>query len=405
MSNVMTVLEIAKWEFFRWFKWKDQFITLAVWLILGAAFWGGQWLIGRSAAEKIRIVALYSEGEAFRFQSDGRMEFAEPGEKTEEQLRQTVLEGELEGILIVKNLDEAELIVSKEPRWVGELENALTAQRQQMKLKQSEISSAWRLSATDLFRHFQLHVRPPEADGDTSPRIGTAEKIAAGILLGLMLMGVLFSAGSQFISITGEKQLRVTEQIIAAVTAQQWIDGKILGISAFSFVRLINIAVSMTLFLLVGKYLGTGFDIPIILVNPLLIVVLLLLNIGGFFFWNTFFAALSATINDPNTSSKTTLVFAPFIVSIGLALGATFKNPDSTLAHILSIVPPTSPAAISARLVFTEVLWWEIVACFFVLVISSWMMRKAAARVFRLGILMYGKEPTTKEIWRWMREA
>jgi ABC-2 type transport system permease protein len=403
MSNVMTVLEIAKWEFFRWFKWKDQFITLAVWLILGAAFWGGQWLIGRSAAEKIRIVALYSEGETFRFQSDGRIEFAEPGEKTEEQLRQTVLEGELEGILIVKNLDEAELIVSKEPRWVGELENALTVQRRQMKLKQSEISSA---QLADLLRHFQLHVRPPEADGDTSPRIGIAEKIAAGILLGLMLvMGVMFSAGSQFISITGEKQLRVTEQIIAAVSAQQWIDGKILGISAFSFVRLINVAVSVALFLIVGKYLGTGFDIPITLVNPLLVVVLLLLNIAGFFFWNTFFAALSATINDPNTSSKTTLVFAPFIVSIGLALGATFKNPDSTLAHILSIVPPTGPAAISARLVLTEVLWWEIVVCFSVLVLSSWLMRKAAAKVFRLGILMYGKEPTTKEIWRWMREA
>lgn len=397
MSKAKTVLEIARWEFFRWFKWKDQFVTLLIWLVLGAAFWGGQWLIEKSATETIRIVALYPPEETFKFQSVGRIEFSEPEARTEEQLRQAVMEGALEGILRVKNLDEAELVAAREPSWKRELEDALTGQRQGIKLKQFDVSS---VQLTDLTRQFQLHVR---IHGDTSPRIGTADKIAAGVLLGLLLLGVLFSAGTQFISITGEKQLRVTEQIIAAVTAQQWIDGKILGISAFSFIRLVNVALSVLLFLIVGRFLGSGFDMPAPLVNPLLITVLLLLNIGGFLFWNTVFAALSATINDPNTSSKTTLVFVPFIISIGLALIATFKNPDSLLAHILSIVPPTSPAAISARLVLTEVPSWEIVACFVVLLLSSWIMRRAAAKVFRVGILMYGREPTVKEMWRWAR--
>lgn len=397
MGSIKTVLEIARWEFYRWFKWKDQFVTLAIWLILGAVFWGGQWLIEKSSIEKIRIVVLYPKDETFKFQSDGRIGFSERGERNEEQLRQALEENELDGILIVKNLDEAELVVSKDPSWKWELENALTVQRQQIKLSQSEISSA---QLSDLMRQFQLHV---QVYGDKAPRIGTAEKIAAGFLIGLMFLGVIFSAGSQFISITGEKQLRVTEQIIAAVTAQQWIDGKILGISAFSFVRLINVAVSMLIFFLIGNYIGSGFDIPVTLENPLVIVVLLLLNIGGFFFWNTFFASLSATINDPNTSSKTSLVFMPFIVAIGLALIAAIKNPDSILAHILSIIPPTSPAAISARLVLTEVPLWEINTCFFVLFISIWIMRIAAAKVFRLGILMYGKEPTVREIWRWIR--
>lgn len=268
-----------------------------------------------------------------------------------------------------------------------------------MKLKESHISSE---QLAELFRPFRLRVL---IHGTESARIGTSDKVAAGVLLGLMLIGVMFSAGSQFVSITAEKQLRVTEQIISAVTAQQWIDGKILGTSAFSLVRLLNLAMSVLLFVFVGKYFRAELEIPFALANPPLIVVLLLLNIGGFFFWNTFFAALAATINDPNTSSKTALLFVPFILSIGLALAAAFKNPYSVLSQVLTIFPPTGPAALSARLVLADVSVWEIVGCFLLLAASSWLMRKAAAKVFRLGILMYGKEPTIRELWRWIRET
>lgn len=115
MSKLQTVLEIARWEFFRWFKWKDQFFTLGFSLLLGVAIWGGQSLVEKTAADKIRIVILNPEADSINVSAEGRMEFTTAGVRTEEELRESLTRHEIDGILIVRNLDEAELIVAKEP--------------------------------------------------------------------------------------------------------------------------------------------------------------------------------------------------------------------------------------------------------------------------------------------------
>lgn len=78
----------------------------------------------------------------------------------------------------------------------------------------------------DVLRPMALSVRIHEEGRRPST---TAEKAAAGLVIGLMLMGIFTGMGYQFVSITGEKQIRVTEMIISAVSPQQWMDGKILG--------------------------------------------------------------------------------------------------------------------------------------------------------------------------------
>lgn len=404
MNTLRPVLEIARWEFFRWFKWKDQFFTLGMSLLLGIAIWGGKALLETTPAQKFRIVILNHESDTVGFASAGRIEFTPAGDRTEESILKALAGNEIDGFLVVRNHRDAELIVSKDPLWKSELENILTVQRLEMQLTKSQMSSGL---PADRVRPFQLRVR---IHGTEAARNDTVHRIGAGVLLGLMLVGVMFSAASQFVSITGEKQLRITEQIISAVTPQQWIDGKILGISAFSLVRLLNLVLGVLLFLVIGDYFGTEaddprMDIPIALADPFLILVVLLVCVGGFVFWNTSFAALASTINDPNTSSKTTLLFVPFIVSIGLAIAAAFRNPESTLAQVLTLFPATGPATLTARLVLTDVAVWEIGGSFLLLAGSSWLMRRAAAKVFRVGMLMYGKEPTTRELWRWIRET
>ena len=94
---------------------------------------------------------------------------------------------------------------------------------------------------------------------------------------------------------------------------------------------------------------------------------------------------------------------APF-VPVGFALFA-LKNPDTLVMKILSLTPFTSPAVLAARLVLTEVAWWEVPLALLLLGLSAWLFRSASGRIFRLGMLMHGKEPTFKEVMRWVREA
>jgi ABC-2 type transport system permease protein len=191
--------------------------------------------------------------------------------------------------------------------------------------------------------------------------------------------------------------------VISAVTHQQWIDGKILGVSAYALAFTFTSTISILLFVLVSQAFGSGWAIPVEVTNPSIILSLILLGLGGFLLWNTIFAALSATINDPNTSARGSLLLAPFAPAI-FAIFA-FKNPDSIGMQILSLIPFTSPAVLPARLVLTEVAWWEVAIALLLLALSTWFFRSASGKIFRLGMLMHGKEPSFKEIWRWAREA
>lgn len=398
MSRFRIVLEIARWEFFRWFKLKDQIITLLIAIVLSLALGWGQSFLGQSATDGVTVVVLNRDLLPKRVPFESRIVLNQPEGKNEHELREAVARREIDGLLLLKSLDEAELVVYKDPLWKSELQQYLTLERRQVKMEHLNISEN---QLAEVFSPFNITVTYADPAREQTT---LAERISAGILIGLMFVGVFYGAASQFVAITGEKQLRVTEQIISAVTPQQWIDGKILGISAFAFVRTVGFAFSVLAFVLALNLFGWRLQIPIEFSNPSIVFVLVVLSIGGFLFWNVFCAALAATINDPNTSSKTAYVFVPIIPSIGFAFAA-FKNPDSLLMQILTLLPITSPAVLSARLVLTDVAVWEVVLALALLIVAIVLMRTAAGKIFHLGVLMYGKEPTVKEMVRWMRET
>ncbi len=124
--------------------------------------------------------------------------------------------------------------------------------------------------------------------------------------------------------------------VISAVTPQQWIDGKILGVSAYALAFTFTTVTSILLFVLVSQAFGSGWTIPVEVTNPFIILSLILLGLAGFLLWNTVFAAVSATVNDPNTSARGTLLLAPFAPAI-FAIFA-YKNPDSIGLQILSFI-------------------------------------------------------------------
>lgn len=398
MNERRAMYEIAAWEFCRWFKLKDQFLALAVTCAIGLLIWGGKAWLETSDRDPVTVAIVHADLLPISAPGDSRLLFRPVPPDSEQAMREAVRHQEIDGLLVIHSVDRAELSVFRPPAWSGELERLLTQARTEISVRALNLTSD---DIANAFRPFELQVA---YDAEGSRPAGIAEKIAAGIVIGLMIMGLFVGFAYQFVTITGEKQLRVTEQIISAVSPQSWIDGKILGLSALAMASTVTYVIASLVFVAISGAFGDMLEIPAGIADPLMIVGLLFLGLGGYLLWNTFFAGLAATINDPNTSAKGSLMLLPIVVTIGAAVFA-IKDPDSTASVVLSWFPATAPAAMAGRMVTSDVATWEVLASLILLAVAIWLLRTAAGKVFRLGILMYGKEPSMKEIWRWMREA
>lgn len=397
MNKLRLVFEVARWEFARFFKLKDVIATVLILLFLAVLVGGSMWLVQRSVRKPKVAVINAQILQLDMVQTPGfDLRFARAEE--ESALRESIRRREIEGLLIIRDVDTGELVTSGGQLWTNQLVSLLTNARRQSQLTQLNLTSN---ELANLNVPFQITSSTQVASGRPSSRM---EQIYVGVVICLMILAIFACYQYQFTSITGEKHRRVTEQIISAISPQVWMDGKILGISAVGL-ALMAVYGGTTLLLtgLVMWFAGSNLTQILPLVSPPLTVLILLLALLGILFWNCFFAAIAATVDDPNTSSRAVIMFLPFLpVTITMA---GMQNPGSATMRFLGIFPLTSPAALSARLVLTDVAVWEVVTSIGLLLITIWLLRKAAARIFRLAMLMYGKEPSLKEMARWLYES
>ncbi len=217
-------------------------------------------------------------------------------------------------------------------------------------------------------------------------------------------MGLFLGFSYVFVAITGEKTQRVTESVLSAITPQTWIDGKILGLT---LVVLVNVACYMFGYLVykgvATLFFGEAFTLPTGIGDPVVVLNLVLFAMLGFGFWFTLFALIAATITDPNSSSRSSLLLLPFL-PLGLTLTG-MDQPDAVWMRVLALIPGLSPAAMPVRLLRGDPWVVEILLSLALLVVMVWVFRRAAGRVFGVSMLMTGKEPSWGEVWRWLREA
>ena len=361
--------------------------------IVGGAFgFGVQYFVARSAGPA-RVAVLHGEllpDVILPENARVRLEPKEPGEET--RLRDAVGLKQLDGLLIVHSLDRVELLLLKEPVWLNDLHLALSEARARAKLRAASVTpqvmhDAGQLIALDLVYH--------EAGRQASSR---AEKVAAGIFISLTCLGVFLGMASFFTGITGEKQLRVTEQVVAAISPQTWVDGKLLGLSAAAFGTLLTYGGALTLFFIILKLSGMDLPVPWNAIRPDKLMFFLLLAVLGIFFWNCVFAAIAVTINDPNSSTRSSLMFLPMMF-VGMGFPG-LQKPDAPVMRALAVMPGTSPTVMTARLVLSDVAGWEAVTAVLLLVLTILVLRRIAGKVFAAGILMTGKELSWPEAWR-----
>jgi ABC-2 type transport system permease protein len=387
MSYARDVYILAQWEFGRFVKWKDQLISLALFLLVSGVWAGAALVAGASG----RTVTIALAGIELHAPADGRFQFV-PAARDDRQGTGALRRGDVQGALSRRADGAFELLVTKDPRYRSELAVLLDEVVRRERLEASGVSP----------QTLQRILAPVAVDVRfTNPvreRQGRSEKIAAGVCIGVMLIAVFIALANLLTGITGEKQLRVTESVVSAISPQAWIDGKVCGITATALVSVGNLIVGMAIIAAAAQF-ASGFAWPAAALRPGVILTLVVYTVLGLLLWNAFFAAVAATVSDVYTSSRSSLLFLP-LVPVVLSI-AVLRDPDAPVARILALFPLTSSPALPMRLVLSDPGLVEVGCSLALLLGAVWVMCLMAGRIFELGILMYGKEPTLPEMIRW----
>jgi ABC-2 type transport system permease protein len=380
---------VASWEFRRYFKWKDQLYGLLIFLGIAALSWG----VGRLSTGSRRPVTVAVSGFSVSEARVGRLQFVPAPEDSTVRVRQLDV-GDIAGVLTRRVDGSFELYVEKDPRFLPALRDVLGELVRRERLVESG------LSASQLETILAMPIVSVRFTDPDRQRAGAAERLVAAIFIGLVIMSVFSSMAYLLTGITGEKQLRVTESITAIIPPQAWIDGKIVGIGAYSLATIGNMVLGSVLLVSVAR-LNWDFPIPPIIVRPEVIALLVVFSALAVAMWNAAFAAFASTIDDPNTSTRSTVMFLPFIPVVMSV--SVLRDPDGLASRILSIFPLTSPSAMPIRIILSNPGAIEIGLAILLLAGTVWLFRRLAGRIFEVGMLMYGKEPSLREMWRWAR--
>ncbi len=280
----------------------------------------------------------------------------------------------------------------------------------------------------DLDKSFELDTENvvDNDKGDDEMAFGVKSALSMVLMYATFMFIVIYGVRVMR-SVLEEKNNRVVEIIISSVKPFELMFGKILGVTG---VALTQFAVWITMSVVGALVLNTGFssvqnqlanqdsgmadklDIKqmateishkLLEMNfPLIIVVFILFFLLGYIFYSSMYAAIGSAV-DNETETQQFTMFAIIPLMIGMYGSFTIvNNPEGPMAFWLSMIPFTSPVAMIARIPFGVPIW-QILLSGAILIGTTLLMVFVAAKIYRVGILMYGNKATYKELWKWIR--
>lgn len=388
------VITVTRWEYKRFFKPKNEAMGIAIMLFVSTIFYFGSKYAFSDSGERQKLTVLQNlDSELIeRLSLDFELNRVPAEEKS------TVIQeisNAKEGLLLVLEDDIFTIHAFKKAGVPKKLRAALeehhrTQEMRKIGLTQADLAMV--LSPAQITESFIYT--------DNSER----RMWLVYFFAGLMLVAVFLSFAYQFTAITGEKQLRITEQIVSAISPQVWMDGKIFGITLTGISTMFTYSVlgiigGMLFFQFTGAPVSNILDY-LYLPSILLYVPFAL---TGILMWNAILAAIAAAITDPNNSGKSSLMMLPVLFVFASFL--IIRDPDNSVSIFLSWFPLTSATSMPMRWAVTDVELWQLAGSFIVLFATFYLLRKLAAKIFRVSILMGGKEPSWSEIFKLLKEA
>lgn len=277
----------------------------------------------------------------------------------------------------------------------------------------------------------KVEIQLKKSSGETTVKGLNAIKVGIGGAFGYLIMMFIIIYGNMVMrSVIEEKTNRIIEIIISSVKPFTLMMGKIIGTSLAGVLQFLIWAILggilfyvFSIFL--GLEMGTTLAVKpemtgIIQPNKMAIIQLYfteLLNIpiftilfgflfyfiGGYFLYSSIYAAIGAAVDNETDSQQFLLpIILPLILAVYVGFFSVLNEPHGTIATVFSMIPLTSPIVMLMRIPF-GVPWWEILISLTILFGTFFFVVWFASKIYRVGILMYGKKPTWKELYRWLK--
>jgi ABC-2 type transport system permease protein len=237
---------------------------------------------------------------------------------------------------------------------------------------------------------------------------GEREDRGASFLLSFALVMMIYTTLAMWgqavlTSVIEEKSNRVVEVIVSAIPPVRLLAGKLLGVGAVALTQSLVWVLSLALLSAVGASMAVASgmgglpEIGLPILGGFIVCFLL-----GFLLYASMFAAVGSSVNTTQEAQSLVFpVFLPLIVCM-MVFPMVLQSPDSTLSTVLSLVPFFTPILMFLRIAVLTPPWWQIGLAFLLTGLTIAGVLFVAGRIYRVGILMYGKRPTFPEIMRWV---
>lgn len=236
---------------------------------------------------------------------------------------------------------------------------------------------------------------------------GAVSIIFAGAIAFLLYMSIVLYGQNVLRGVLEEKTTRVAEVVVSSVSPETLLAGKVLGVGAVGLTQqILWVITTVIMFKLRGPLLDKfgintmPFALPEISFG--LALLLLLFFVLGFVFYSSLYAAVGAAVNSEQEAQQAVQPMLILLVATAIFINPILMNPTSTLATVMSLLPFSAPIIMPLRLSLGSVPWYELAASLVGVALACWGATWLAARIYRVGLLMYGKRPTLREMGRWI---
>ena len=331
-----------------------------------------------------------------------------------DSLRELIIDKNLKYYMVIKNdaqfIDTNVFLVTNSDnivsfnRFERRISDILSASRLEMSNINLDIDSVLNLTK-------RIDLRTKDAKGESMPF--QVKYFSAIVFVGIMF-GMIFGYGQLVMrSVVEEKNSRIMEVLISSASPFQLMLGKIMGLGAATFTQ-----IAVWFILGAGIYMMKGSiaidpSIDRIVFNPVIIIFFILYMVSGYLLYSTLFALIGSIVNSEKEAQSfifpiTMALILPFMIGIYVV-----QEPNSTVSTVLSLIPFLTPTMMMMRVIFVAPtltsysLFSGIIAeasiGFILIVITLLAMVWLTGKIFRIGILMYGKRPTLPEIIKWIK--
>src|SRR6185503_7686104 len=282
---------------------------------------------------------------------------------------------------------------------IGTLERAINDAVSTLRLKRAGLNSAQIAAYT---RRIEMKRNKITSSGGVEEG-GRADFVVAFIMLFFIYMTVLLYGLAVMRGVIEEKQSRIVEVLVSSVRPTQMMLGKVIGIGTVALTQVGVWALSALLLTTFGVsvFASRGLTMPNVPIS--LLIYFVVYFVLGYFLFATLYALVGSIVSSEDEAQQAQIPVTILLIVPMMIFNMIMANPTSNASIVLSMIPFFAPTLMMMRIAVVNPPLWQILLSMLIMAASILGCVWVAARIYRVGILMYGKRPSIAELGRWLR--